>query len=116
MRTRKLLLLVFPVFWLLSPAAQSESIADSSTVFVSEIKVIGPPLLTEEEIESATSPLRNRLVAFDELLALRRTLTELVIDNGYLSSGVVIPDQEVRKYCWRQNESSLSGISNRIDA
>ncbi len=48
-----------------------------------------------------------------ELQALRRKLTQLYIDRGYINSGVTLPDQKVRDVIITLRV--IEGVLSRID-
>jgi hemolysin activation/secretion protein len=65
------------------------------TVFVRKVIVEGSTVFTPDEISKVTAPYENRQLATEDLEALRRDLTILYVNKGYVSSGAVIPDQTV---------------------
>lgn len=56
---------------------------------VREIQVIGNTVL-KKEITELKARLENREVSFEEILQLRSDITKLYIDNGYITSGAFI--------------------------
>ncbi len=64
-------------------------------VFVKAIRVTGNTVFPEAEIEAVTKPYQNRNLTTEDLERLRLALTLLYINNGYITSGAVIPDQDV---------------------
>jgi hemolysin activation/secretion protein len=64
-------------------------------VFVKEIRVVGSTIFSAEELAKVTAPYVNREVTTEDLEALRLTLTRLYVDRGYVSSGAILPDQQV---------------------
>jgi len=64
-------------------------------VFVRKIVVTGSTVFTKEEIATVTAPYENRNVNMEDLELLRRALTLLYVNKGYINSGAVIPDQTV---------------------
>lgn len=64
-------------------------------VFVKAIRVTGNTVFSEAEIEAVTKPYENRNLTTEDLERLRLALTLLYINNGYITSGAVIPDQDV---------------------
>jgi hemolysin activation/secretion protein len=65
------------------------------SVFVRMIVVTGSTVFSPEELAEVTSPFVNRELTNEDLEALRRDLTVHYIDKGYVSSGAIIPDQNV---------------------
>ncbi|CUS32647.1 POTRA domain-containing protein [Candidatus Nitrospira nitrificans] len=64
-------------------------------VFVREVRVIGNTAFSNIEIDEVTAPFKNRTVMTEDLERLRLALTLLYINRGYLTSGAIIPDQDV---------------------
>lgn len=62
-------------------------------VYVVDIEVLGSTVL-ESEIDDLVTAYENRNVTFDELTALRSAITQLYIDNGYITSGAFIPTNQ----------------------
>jgi len=60
-----------------------------------EVAVVGNTVLGEAAIRAAADPLVGRMVGTNDLEDLRRRLTRLYIDAGYINSGAVLPDQQV---------------------
>lgn len=64
-------------------------------VFVSDIQVIGNTVFSHAEIAEVTAPYKNRTLLTEDLERLRLALTLLYVNKGYLTSGAIIPDQDV---------------------
>ena len=75
-------------------AEQSELITLGS-IRISEIRVEGSSVFSEEELAEFVEPYVSRSVTFEELQGLRQTISAQYLDRGYVNSGVVIPDQRV---------------------
>src|SRR6185503_17117233 len=67
----------------------------SLKVFVRSIHVVGSTVFSEQQLSEVTNPYLNRLVTTEEFERLRLELTMLYINKGYVTSGGVIPDQDV---------------------
>ena len=65
-------------------------------VFVRDVMVTGNTVFPEEEIAKITAPYKNRTLTTEDLERLRLALTLLYINHGYLTSGAIIPDQDVQ--------------------
>ena len=65
-------------------------------VFVNAIQVTGNTVFPDSEIKAVTEPYENRTFTTEDLERLRLALTLLYINNGYITSGAVIPDQDVK--------------------
>ncbi len=64
-------------------------------VFVREIRVVGSTVFSKDELAKLTAPYLNRELTSEDLEALRMALTLHYVNNGYVTSGAVIPDQTV---------------------
>ncbi|MEC4889384.1 MAG: ShlB/FhaC/HecB family hemolysin secretion/activation protein [Nitrospira sp.] len=64
-------------------------------VFVHDIHVTGSTVFTDAEIDAVTSPYKGRTLTTDDLERLRLALTLLYVNHGYITSGAIIPDQDV---------------------
>ena len=62
---------------------------------VKEIKVVGHTVFSDEEIKKITGPYENRYISTEDLEELRRALTLLYVNKGYINSGARIPDQRL---------------------
>ena len=65
-------------------------------VFVRDIQVNGSTVLSAQEIADVTDPFKNRTLVTEDLERLRLALTLLYINKGYVTSGAIIPDQDVK--------------------
>jgi len=65
-------------------------------VLVKEIKVVGSTVFTDAQLAEVTAPFQNRTLTTEDLERLRLALTVKYINAGYLTSGAVIPDQDVK--------------------
>jgi len=68
-----------------------------ATTFIHKINVSGSTVFSEEQLSAITRAYQNRFLSSEDIEALRRELTLLYLDNGYVTSGAVIPDQEVKE-------------------
>jgi hemolysin activation/secretion protein len=64
-------------------------------VFVQYVHVIGSTVFSDAEIAEVTAPFKNRMLITEDLERLRLSLTLLYVNKGYLTSGAIIPDQDV---------------------
>jgi hemolysin activation/secretion protein len=76
------------------PSAQP-SLASGVQILVKQIEVTGVTVLDPKLVAATVAPYENRRVSSAELQTLRIALTRLYIDNGFVSSGVLLPDQQV---------------------
>ena len=64
-------------------------------VFIREIQVIGNSVFSDAKIAEVTAPFTNRTLLTEDLERLRLAMTLLYVNNGYLTSGAIIQDQDV---------------------
>jgi hemolysin activation/secretion protein len=102
----------------LPPATESAPLQASSRLLVKQIRVEGVTAFKPAEIAGLTGPYENRAVSSAELQSLRVALTRLYVDKGYVSSGVLLPDQEVKEgvVVYRAVEGSLTRVELVGDA
>lgn len=64
-------------------------------VFVRDVRIVGSTAFSDTEIAAVTDPFKNRMLLTEDLERLRLALTLLYVNKGYLTSGAIIPDQDV---------------------
>jgi hemolysin activation/secretion protein len=64
-------------------------------VKVKRIDVLGSTVFSSTELEAAVASLIGKDATFEELLAIRTTITKLYTDNGYTTSGAFLPSQDL---------------------
>jgi hemolysin activation/secretion protein len=77
------------------PETEAPTQPGTVKVFVRDIKVIGSTVFSDREITDVTAPFKNRILLTEDLERLRLALTLLYVNKGYLTSGAIIPDQDV---------------------
>ncbi len=82
-------------------------------VFVKAIRVTGNTVFSDAEIETVTKPYTDRTLTTEDLERLRLALTLLYINKGYITSGAVIPDQDVEDGVIQLQ--IIEGVLSRID-
>jgi hemolysin activation/secretion protein len=80
------------------PSPHQENLPDTTfpsgeSFFVKEIQVTGYSVL-KDEITKLKRPLENTNITFEQLLQLRSQITKLYVDNGYVTSGAFIPNNQ----------------------
>src|SRR5690349_19741486 len=80
----------------LSPEEPTEKPLGKIRVFVKDVHVVGNTVFSDEELAAVSEPFRNRALTTEDLERLRLSLTLLYINRGYLTSGAIIPDQDVK--------------------
>ena len=64
-------------------------------VLASYIHVTGNTAFSDADLATATAPYTNRTLTTEDLERLRLELTLLYVNKGYITSGAIIPDQDV---------------------
>ncbi|OYD80138.1 ShlB/FhaC/HecB family hemolysin secretion/activation protein [Azospirillum brasilense] len=87
-------------------------LSQAPRVFVKGYRFEGNTAIPTAELVAAAAPFAGREVDADELQELQRRLTELHIERGFITSGAVLPDQDVTDgiVTVRIVEGVLSGI------
>jgi hemolysin activation/secretion protein len=75
--------------------ASTQRLARLESIYVDKIAVEGSTVFSDAELMAMTAAYENRSVSLEELHALRHALSQAYVERGYVSSGVVIPDQSV---------------------
>jgi hemolysin activation/secretion protein len=79
----------------LPPEGETQRQPGTVRVFVRDVMVTGNTVFSDEEINEVTAPFKNRTLVTEDLERLRLALTLLYINKGYLTSGAIIPDQDI---------------------
>lgn len=74
-----------------------KKLASGLLINVVRFEIVGATAFAPHILDEQAAPFLNRPIGSEELEALRLGLTRLYIDAGYLNSGAIIPDQEVRE-------------------
>ena len=77
------------------PEAEVKKPLGQIQVFASDIHVTGSTVFSDAELAEVTAPFKNRTLTTEDLERLRLALTLLYVNNGYITSGAIIPDQDV---------------------
>ncbi len=77
------------------PPLELEGLPYAIRVFIREFRITGNTVISTEELKKYAAPFENRHVTNNELEELRKRLTLVYINRGYINSGAVIPDQKV---------------------
>lgn len=91
--------------------------AAGTAVEVSEYRFSGNTLLSDADLADIARPYTNRAVTLPELKALRDLLTLAYVDRGFVTSGVVLPDQTIEGnvVVFRAIEGALKGVDVTTD-
>jgi hemolysin activation/secretion protein len=64
-------------------------------VLVTKIRTVGNKIFSDAELAAVTRPFLKRQLDYQDLEQIRRNLTLHYIQNGFINSGAVLPDQAV---------------------
>jgi hemolysin activation/secretion protein len=94
------------------PIVEPRAPFSARRVFVRDIRVVGSTAFSPDQLASVTSPYVNRELSAEDLEELRRALTLLYVNRGYVNSGAILPDQTLADgvVTYRIIEGALSGI------
>lgn len=76
---------------------EQSGISAVSGIRLSSVLLEGSRIIPDNVRDILVSPYLNKPVTFVELELIRNSLTLWLVDNGFINSGVVIPDQEVNQ-------------------
>lgn len=68
---------------------------DQNKITVQKFEFSGNTAFSNEELSKITEPFTNRSLTFAELLNARSAITQLYVENGYVTSGAFIPPQSM---------------------
>jgi hemolysin activation/secretion protein len=68
---------------------------DNTPISITTIEVVGSSILTEAEIASIVSPLEGRSVTLQELQEAADNITEIYLEQGYITSRAIVPEQTI---------------------
>ena len=82
----------------LPPAASvrnARSLAGLPTIPLGDVSIDNGSILSDIEVDAISARYIGRNVTIEELEELRRELSLLYFDKGYVNSGLVLPDQQI---------------------
>lgn len=87
------------------------------TIIVKQFQFNGNTAFSSEELVAVTEPFTDRPISFTELLQARSAVTQLYVNNGYITSGAFIPPQEIEDgvVTIEVLEGSLEAIDVEVD-
>lgn len=91
----------------------TESLSGGDRIHVTGYRFNGNTVYSDDELAAIAAPFTDRMVRFADLEALRDRLTLTYVDDGYLTSGAVIPDQTISNGIVTLN--IVEGSVTRID-
>ncbi len=77
------------------PSSQETPLGENSpTIVVKAFAITGSTVFSQEDFTKITAPYTNRPITLKDLFQLRSEITNLYIQNGYITSGAYIPPQK----------------------
>jgi hemolysin activation/secretion protein len=76
-------------------ASERERLSGGLRVRVASWRVVGSTVFTDADFARVLAPYTGREIGSEELIAARDAVTRLYVENGYISSGALLPDQDV---------------------
>jgi hemolysin activation/secretion protein len=73
-----------------------QMLSSMDRVFVRQFKFQGNTVFSDKELAVVVEPYTGREITSDELQEARHRITLHYVNRGYLNSGAIIPDQDVR--------------------
>lgn len=64
-------------------------------ISVTQIQIVGSTILSDQDFEPLVAPYEGRSVSLEELRQLADSITQLYLDQGYLTSRAVLVDQQI---------------------
>jgi hemolysin activation/secretion protein len=78
------------------PSRPEISLPPRVRVFVQRVNVVGSTVFPPGVLARITERYENRYLTQEDLQALRLELSQLYVDQGFVNSGVILPDQTIR--------------------
>jgi hemolysin activation/secretion protein len=80
----------------LNPDASEELPSDiPQTITVDRFEVVGSTIFSQAQFDELLRPYTNRPLTFAELLEARTAVTDFYVNQGYITSGAIVPPQEL---------------------
>ena len=106
-----------------APVRNARALAGLPTILLRGVTIDNGSILSGAEIDVVSARYIGRDVSIEELEALRRELSLLYFDKGYVNSGLILPDQQIsnnvvhfREIRGELTAIELSGNDNLRDA
>ncbi|MEB3178752.1 MAG: ShlB/FhaC/HecB family hemolysin secretion/activation protein [Nostocaceae cyanobacterium] len=68
----------------------------SATITVERFEVTGSTVFSAEDFTKLTAPFTNHPITLAQLFQVRNAISQLYLDNGYITSGAYIPPQKLQ--------------------
>ena len=86
-----------PVQALSAPGADEKAnrLSNRLSVYVEEYRFYGNTVFSDDEFIAITLPYSNREMNTEELIELKDKITSHYVNNGFINSGAILPDQDI---------------------
>src|SRR5215213_3297019 len=78
-----------------APVAPDRSIAAADSIQLRDVRFVGNTVFSNTRLRDEIKTYIGRRITPDELEDARVRLTKLYVEQSYISSGVILPDQEI---------------------
>ncbi len=85
-------------------------LSEKTTIYVENYLFKGNTVFSDKTLLTLVKDYQNRVISPEELQEVKHLLTRYYIDNGYINSGVIIPDQDIKN-----GLITLEVIEGRLD-
>jgi hemolysin activation/secretion protein len=94
------------------PPSEPGGLTPGLRVYVKHIEITGNKAISIEELKQITKDYEGRIVSSEDLQTLRNKLSSVYLQKGYVNSGAVLPDQQVKDGTvhYQIIEGALTGI------
>ena len=107
--------LTLPPLTLTLNPSESGKLSSGARVFVREFRFQGNTVFSSDELSTITASYLNRELTSEQLEEVRRIITAFYVEFGYMNSGAILPDQDVKNgvVTFQIIEGALSDIKLR---
>lgn len=77
------------------PDIPTDEPSDTVEIVVQSIEVLGSSLFDEDDFDPITEPVEGTLVTFEDLQQVADAITQLYLDEGYLTSRAILEEQVI---------------------
>ena len=95
------------------PSGKAPPAPGQTRLWLRQVRIEGNTVFSKQALSEVVKPYLDRYVTSEDLEDLRRRLTRLYINAGYVNSGAVLPDQAIAegRVTFRIIEGMLSSIT-----
>ncbi len=79
-----------------TPPTPDEIQSVPGTIVVQKFEFIGSTVFSQQQLQQATADFVGKSITFAELLQAANQITQLYLQQGYITSGAYIPSQEIQ--------------------